>query len=96
MKENIYYSELFDLYSLLLTDKQRLYFKEYFFENLLLEEISENEGISKNAVSKEIKRVKDLLEYYENALKLHEKRVKLYKRISDDKILKEIENILYK
>lgn len=92
MKENIYYTELFDIYGTLLTDKQQEYFKDYFFENLLLDEISENSGVSKNAVSKEIKRSKDLLDYYEKNLSIYSKREKLLKKYKDNKdIIKIIE-----
>lgn len=92
MKENIYYTELFDIYGTLLTDKQQEYFKDYYFENLLLDEISENSGVSKNAVSKEIKRSKDLLDYYEKNLSIYSKREKLLKKYKDNKeIIKIIE-----
>ena len=95
MEENFYYIELFDIYGNLLTEKQQSYFKDYYFENLLLDEISENEGVSKNAVSKEIKRAKDLLNYYEDKLSLHKKRNALRNEFKDKpNILKRIENYL--
>lgn len=72
MDDFIYYSELFDLYKNMLTKKQRKTFKDYFFENLTLEEIAENEGVSKNAISKTIKNIKKLLNDYEDALHLKE------------------------
>ena len=36
MEETIYLSTLFDYYGVLLTDKQRLYFEDYYFNNLTL------------------------------------------------------------
>ena len=50
MEEMIYYSELYDLYKNLLTDKQKSYFEEYYFKNLSFSEIAENYNISRNGV----------------------------------------------
>ena len=52
MNELNYLTSLYDYYKDLLTNKQRDYFEEYYFENLLMDEIAENNGVSKNAVSK--------------------------------------------
>lgn len=91
MEENIYYSNLFDIYGKLLTEKQQSYFKDYYFENLLLDEIAENAGISKNAVSKQIKQAKKLLDYYEEMLSLY----KLKKEFAnEDVILKRIDKYI--
>ena len=65
MEKMIYLNCLFDLYGNLLTEKQQLYFKDYYFDNLTLEEISENDAVSKNAVSKHLKAAKKLLEKLE-------------------------------
>lgn len=70
MEENIYYTELFDFYGNLLSEKQRSYFYDYYFDNLLLDEIAINDGVSKNAVSKQIKQAKNKLDYYEDKLHL--------------------------
>ena len=95
MEENIYYTNLFDIYGSLLTEKQQEYFKYYYFENLLLDEISENFKVSKNAVSKEINRAKKMLDYYECKLQFYEinKRIHLEFRDEED-ILKRIEDQL--
>ena len=53
MEETIYLSTLFDYYGVLLTDKQRLYFEDYYFNNLTLSEMSINNNISRNAVHKQ-------------------------------------------
>ena len=71
MESNVYYANLFDIYGSLLTDKQQEYFKYYYFENLLLDEISEECHVSKTAVSKEIKRAKEMLIYYEEKLNFY-------------------------
>lgn len=95
MEDLVYYTSLFDIYYSLLTAKQQSYFKDYYFDNLLLDEISKNNNISKNAVSKEIKRVKELLDNYEEKLGLYAKRKKLYETFKNDEdVLKKIEDII--
>ena len=41
MEEREYIISLYDYYKNLLTDKQREYFEDYYFDNLTMEEISE-------------------------------------------------------
>ena len=65
MDELVYYNDLYDLYKNLLTDKQREYFEDYYFNNLSLSEISENYDISRNAVSKQLSVIRDKLDEYE-------------------------------
>lgn len=91
MEKSIYYSNLFDIYGGLLTEKQQSYFKDYYFDNLLLDEIAENEGISKNAVSKQLKQAKKLLDYYEEKLSLYKLKKEF---INDEEILKRIEKYI--
>ena len=77
MEETIYLSTLFDYYGVLLTDKQRLYFEDYYFNNLTLSEMSINNNISRNAVHKQIKDATLKLKQYEEKLKLYEKSEKI-------------------
>ncbi len=96
MEDIVYYSELYDLYKNLLTDKQREYFEEYYFNNLSLQEISENEGISRNAIHKMIKNIENKLYFYEDKLELYKKNQKLSKILEDnsiDNIKKEISKL---
>ena len=72
---------LYDYYGELLTDKQKKYFKDYYFENLSLSEMSENYNISRNAIHKNIKETVDKLLYYEEVLKLYDKNKKIKKII---------------
>lgn len=76
---------LYDFYGDLLNDKQKEYFEDYYFNNLSLGEISDNLGISRNAVHKAIKIVEDKLYFYEEKLKLYEKRKALNEILRDDK-----------
>ena len=83
---------LYDYYGELLTDKQKEYFKDYYFENLSLSEMSENYNISRNAIHKNLKETVDKLLYYEDKLKLYEKNKKIKKIIAklDDDIKNKI------
>ena len=83
MDNRIYLINLYDYYEDLLTEKQKLYFKYYYFDNLSLSEISENENISRNAIHKQIKEVESKLELYEKKLKLYEKGKKIKELIKD-------------
>ena len=87
---NIYYSELFDYYGELFTDKQKEYFIDYYFNNLTLQEIAENSDVSKNAVHKSIKDITEKLDYYESKLNLYSNKKKIEQLIENiDKEIKE-------
>lgn len=77
MEEYIYYNSLYDCYQSLLTEKQKKYFEDYYFENLSLSEIGSTYKISRNAAYKQIKNVVRKLLEYEEKLKLYDKKLKL-------------------
>ena len=93
MEKRDYYIILYDFYSSLFSDKQREYFEDYYFNNLSLSEISENMGISRNAIHKSIKLIEKKLLFYEENLSLYEKSVKL-KNIIDKVEDKNIRDVL--
>ena len=95
MEERDYLVILYDFYFELLSDKQKEYFEDYYFNNLSLSEISENTGFSRNAIHKNIKGVCDKLYFYEEKLKLYKKRNELFNIIKDldDSVRKKIEKI---
>ena len=70
---NIELTILYDYYGELLTSKQQLYFEDYYFNNLSLQEIAENYNISRNAVYNSLKEIEKKLIHYESVLKLQEK-----------------------
>lgn len=82
MEEIIYYSDLFDYYKELFTKTQQDYFIDYYFNNLTQEEIADNYNVSKNAISKTLKEVKEKLDYYEEILALHKNREKIKELLS--------------
>lgn len=97
MDEQEYIIILYDYYGELLSDIQRKYFEAYYFDNLSLSEISENENKSRNAVHKSIKSVVKKIYEYEDKLKLYEKDEKLKKiilDIKDNNIKKRLEGLL--
>ena len=78
--------EFLDLFYNGLNKEVKEYFEEYYFDNLSLSEISENDGKSRNAIHKCIKSSSLKLYEYEDKLKLYEKRKKL------DEIIDKIDN----
>jgi hypothetical protein len=97
MEDVIYYNNLYDLYGKLLTEKQREYFEDYYFNNLSFSEMAENYDVSRNAVFKQIHIVVDKLIEYEEKLELFKKKNKLVeisKKIDDKKIREELEELI--
>ena len=93
-------SQLYDFYSELLSDKQKQYLNDYYFNDLSLTEISENYNISKQAVSNNIKRTVLELEQFEeklNLIKLNNERLfilnEIRKLTDNEEILDYIEQL---
>lgn len=98
MEERDYYIILYDLYSPLFSMKQKDFFEDYYFNNLSLSEISENVGISRNAIHKCIKSIEKKLLFYENSLNLYKKSLELndiIKNIDDKDVKKKLEGLFY-
>ena len=85
---------LYDLYSNLLTEKQKNYFEDYYFMDLSLAEIAENNNVSRNAVFDQIKRTVNTLLEIEEAVKLNEKIEKIQSMNIDSEIKENIISIL--
>ena len=85
MDDIFYYNELYDLYERLLTDKQRKYFEDYYFNNLSLSEMAEDYDVSRNAIFKQIHNVVDKLKEYESKLHLYDKKMKLMNIMENNK-----------
>ena len=84
MEYQIYLTELYDYYKKLLTEKQQNYFEDYYFENLTMDEIAENNNISKNAVSKTLMDIKEKLINYEDSLQLWHNHQSIKNVVSDE------------
>ena len=97
MEDILYFNELYDLYGDLLTDKQKEYFEEYYFNNLSYSEMAENFDVSRNAIFKQLHITTDKLEEYEKVLGLLEKKKKLLsiiEKVDDKKLKEELEKLV--
>jgi len=97
LEELFYYNELYDLYGELLTEKQKNYFEDYYFNNLSYSEISSNYLVSRNAVFKQLHIVIQKLQEYEDKLQLYKKKQKLkdiIKELDNDFIKKQLEELI--
>lgn len=83
MEDRELYVQLFDYYQDLLTEKQKSYFKMYYFLDYSLGEIAQELKLSRNAIYDQLSKVKQSLEYYENILHLNELSNKREKLISE-------------
>ena len=97
MDDVVYFNDLYDLYGDLLTDKQKEYFEDYYFNNLSFSEMAENYDVSRNAIFKQIHIVTDKLKEYEDKLHLLSKKNKLIEiidKIDNKDIKEELEKII--
>lgn len=97
MKERENITSIYETYNKLLTEKERTYFKFYYFEDYSLQEIADNFNVSKSYVGKFINNIENKLLKYEESLKINEKNDKmknLINQIQDEKIRKQIEELL--
>ena len=97
MEELVYYTMLYDIYGNLLTDKQKIYFEEYYFNNLSLSELATRHNISRNAIHKQLKETIKTLENYEANLRLAKKNEMLeniVKSISDEEIKCKLQEVI--
>ncbi len=102
LEKNVRLSSLYDLYKNLLTEKQRQYFEEYYFNDESLKEVAENFNVSRNAIYLSLKEVEEALEDFESALALKAKqdqRLDLLEKLKANadkdslKIIEELEEI---
>ena len=97
MYDVVYYNDLYDLYGDLLTDKQKEYFEDYYFNNLSFSEMAENYDVSRNAIFKQIHIVTDKLQEYEDKLHLLSKKNKLIEiidKVNDNSIKEDLEKLI--
>lgn len=95
--DNFYLVDLYDIYGELLTKKQQQYFEDYYFENLSLQEISENYHVSRNAIFNSLKETKEKLELFESKLNINKKNKKIKEivtKLDDKRIKKELEKLI--
>lgn len=95
-------TQLFDRYNSLLTQKQKDYFTDYYFDNSSLAEVAEKYNVSRNAIYSQLNLLEVELEDFESKLHLlekDEKRNKLLEQLKNmnndevNSIVKQIEEV---
>ena len=94
-------ANLFEIYSSLLSEKQKEYLEDHFANDLSLSEIAKNNNVSRQAIYDNIKRGIALLYDYEDKLKFYqikknirEELMNLKENYTKEKLEKIIENLL--
>ena len=77
MEKIVKVAQLYDMYGALLNEKQRDVINCYYNEDLSLQEIADNDGRSKQAISDMINRSVDKLFEFENELSLLKSKTEL-------------------
>lgn len=99
MKDREYIENIYEIYKGLLTDREQDYFENYYFEDYNLQEIADNNKVSKSYVGKYINGIEEKLNNYEEILKIYDKTNKIRNAIkyTDDLEVKvKIEEIIEK
>jgi predicted DNA-binding protein YlxM (UPF0122 family) len=73
MKEREYIEGLYETYKNLLTEREREYFENYFYEDYNLQEIADNYEVSKSYVGKYVNGIETKLRGFEDALNIYDK-----------------------
>ena len=94
MENRDYLIILYDYYGEFLKEDDKVYFEDYYFDNLSLGEIAENESVSRNAIHKHIKNAEIKLLEYEEKLNLYKKECELKRKINNIEDIKLKEEIL--
>ena len=95
-------ANLFEIYSSLLSEKQKEYLEDHFENDLSLSEIAKNNNVSRQAIYDNVKRGIALLYDYEDKLKFYqikknirEELMNLKENYTKEKLEKIIEHLLY-
>ncbi|WP_427171655.1 hypothetical protein KST23_03150 [Fusobacterium nucleatum] len=99
LDEFIEVANLLEIYSSLLSEKQREYLEDHFENDLSLSEIAKNNNVSRQAIYDNIKRGVALLYDYEDKLKFYQAKKNIRKELIDlkEKFTKEnLEKIIEK
>ena len=97
LDEFIEIANLLEIYSPLLSEKQREYLEDHFENDLSISEIAKNNNVSRQAIFDNIKRGVALLYEYENKLKFHQIKQDIREKLIDlkeDFTEEKLENII--
>ena len=94
-------ANLFEIYSSLLSEKQKEYLEDHFENDLSLSEIAKNNNVSRQAIYDNIKRgialsydYEDKLKFYQIKKNIREELMNLKENYTKEKLEKIIENLL--
>ena len=90
-------ANLLEIYSPLLSEKQREYLEDHFENDLSISEIAKNNNVSRQAIFDNIKRGVALLYEYESKLKFHQIKQDIREKLIDlkeDFTEEKLENII--
>ena len=94
MEEKLKQAYLYDFYGELLNDHQRNVYEDFYFNDLTLSEIAEEEGISRQGVHDLVKRSARALEEYEKKLHLVDKFLNIKSKVEKiQKLVQEEEDL---
>ena len=96
LEKKEYLNELFSMYQELFTEKQKGYFKMYYFEDYSLQEIAGEFKVSRNAVFDQLKHIENNLNTYEQKLgllKSRDERIELLDKLEKSKDFSIIDKI---
>ena len=97
LDEFIEIANLLEIYSPLLSEKQREYLEDHFENDLSISEIAKNNNVSRQAIFDNIKRGGALLYEYESKLKFHQIKQDIREELIDlkeDFTEEKLENII--
>ena len=86
MEKFIYYGEIFNIYKDLLAKNIQEIFSNYYEDNLTMQEIADNLGVSKSYVGNALKRTEKKLDDLEDKLHIYDNRLKLNETLEKDNI----------
>lgn len=97
MEKYVYYGMLFDIYQKLLNERNRKVFELYYDENLTLQEIADNLGVSKSYIGRIIKNTEKKLDELESKLHIYENKGKIKDvlKLNDINKIKEVLKEIY-
>ena len=97
MERYVYYGMLFDIYQKLLNERNREVFELYYDENLTLQEIADNLGVSKSYIGRIIKNTEKKLDELESKLHIYENKGKIKDvlKLNDINKIKEVLKEIY-
>ena len=91
-QKRFYINKLYEIYGLLLTEKQQQMFEDYYQYDLSLQEIATNYNVSRSAVLDALQKSVSKLEEYESKLHFLDKKHEIDEVLNNLKDIEELKN----